>query len=330
MARPPVITVHHHYMPKAFFHRRVPPGGRIVEEDFYFTFNPILHDTAAHLRAMEEAGVDASVVHLAHWNKKGLAVCRELNDGFADLARAHPDRFFPCAHLPLSGDAETLAELNRAAGDLGFRAVALLTSEGDVHLGDESLRPLFARIAELGLPVLVHPAMRPAGAAMDFDLVASVERAADINRATVRVMYAVLTRFPDLRFVMPHHGGAVPFLKGRIQMFYKPGGVEIPGHIKLLPLSPLEREALGLEGPFEELFGKVYFDTAGFAGWMPATRAALLTVSPRRLCLGTDYPQEMHNGADIRAHVEGVRALHLPAEELAAILGGNIAELLGL
>ncbi|MFQ5914667.1 MAG: amidohydrolase family protein, partial [Nitrospinota bacterium] len=140
----------------------------------------------------------------------------------------------------------------------------------------------------------------------------------------------VLSHFPDLLFVMPHHGGATPFLKGRIQMSYKPEWAKIPKDRELLPLPPLEREALGLEGPFEELFGKLYFDTAGFAGWMPATRAALLTVRPRRLCLGTDYPQEMHNGADIRAHIEGIRALDLPDEEIEGILGGNIAAILRL
>lgn len=330
MTQSPVITVHHHIMPKPFFDLHAPPRGYLVEEDFFFTFNPVLHDLAAHLRAMDEAGVDASVVHLAQWNQKGLAVCKELNDGFAELAAQFPARFLPCVHVPLSGDEETLIELERGAKGLGFRAVALLTSEGDVHLGNESLRPLFASISELGLPVLIHPAMRPRGAAMDFNLIASVERAADINRAAVRAMYAVLSRFPDLRFVMPHHGGAVPFLKGRIQMSYKPAWADIPKDREFLPLSPLEREALGLEKPFEELFGKLYFDTAGFAGWMPATRAALLSVSPRRLCLGTDFPQEMHSGADIRAHIQGIRALDLPNEEIEGILGGNIAAIIGL
>ncbi len=168
------------------------------------------------------------------------------------------------------------------------------------------------------------------GAAMDFDLVASVEQAADITRATVRAMYGVLPHFPDLRFIMPHHGGAVPFLKGRLQMFFKPEGIEIPDEIKLLPVSPLERERLGLDEPFEELFGKIYFDTAGFGGWMPATRAALLTTSPRRLCLGMDYPQEVHNGAEIGLFVEAIRALDLPPEDIDAILGGNTAEVLEL
>ncbi|MEE9256872.1 MAG: amidohydrolase family protein, partial [bacterium] len=215
---PPVITVHHHFMPKEVFDKYRTPEGRIIEEDFYFTFNPILHDTAAHLRALDEGGVDATVIHLAQWNAKGIGVCRELNDSFAEAAGAHPDRFIPCAHLPLSGEAETLAELDRAAGDLGFKAVALLSSEGEVHLATESVRPLFERIAALNLPILIHPAMRPRGAAMDFDLVASVERAADITRATVRAMYGVLPDFPGLRFIMPHHGGAAPFLKGRMQM----------------------------------------------------------------------------------------------------------------
>jgi hypothetical protein len=88
----------------------------------------------------------------------------------------------------------------------------------------------------------------------------------DITRATVRAMYGVLPHFPGLRFIMPHHGGAAPFLKGRIQMFFKPEGVEIPDHLKLLPLSPIERDQLGFDAPFEELFGKVFFDTAGFGG----------------------------------------------------------------
>ncbi len=49
-----------------------------------------------------------------------------------------------------------------------------------------------------------------------------ISREYDILKATVEVMYGVLRIFPDLKFVIPHHGGGMPYLKGRIMSNFEP------------------------------------------------------------------------------------------------------------
>jgi predicted TIM-barrel fold metal-dependent hydrolase len=76
-----------------------------------------------------------------------------------------------------------------------------------------------------------------------------------------------------------------------------------------------------------DLFGKMYFDTAGFMGWMPITQATLLTVKPQRMVFGTDYGLEMIEAQDIKAFIDNIKAMNIPEPDRRAILGDTAREL---
>src|SRR5437660_1781005 len=82
------------------------------------------------------------------------------------------------------------------------------------------------------------------------------------------------TRFPGLRFVMPHLGGAVSSLKGRMMAFFETEDASIPAEMKGYLKTQSEQKRFGLTEQFERLFQSLYFDTAGTGAWHPAMTAA--------------------------------------------------------
>jgi predicted TIM-barrel fold metal-dependent hydrolase len=143
-------------------------------------------------------------------------------------------------------------------------------------------------------------------------------------------MYGVLSRFPDLYFLIPHYGGGIPALKGRIKAWYEPEGWKVPDKLKNMPKTPRELRVLGLDRAFEEIFGKIYFDMAGFGGWMPIAEAAIKTIRADRLCFGTDYPFEIHEAQDVKGFIKNIRHLDLSEQDKRNMLGENIKRLLKL
>lgn len=120
----------------------------------------------------------------------------------------------------------------------------------------------------------------------------------------------------------------MPLLLGRMMFHFLPEGFVLPDKYKTtIPRTRKIRKELGLDEKFMELFGKLYFDTAGFMGWMPITQATLLTVKPQRMVFGTDYGLEMIEAQDIKAFIDDIKALPIPEADRRAILGDTAREL---
>lgn len=285
-------------------------------------------DLEQRLQMMDEAGVDMAVLNQAAWSSQGIAMCRAINDGYAEAGGKYPDRYIPCAHIPPEGGPEALDELDRAINELGMKALALVTSTSTATLDSENLFSVYEKVERYDIPIVVHPTLRKGiwGGAK-YRMEEHVSREYDVAKATVEVMHGILPRFPELKFVMPHHGGGIPALKGRILAHFEPEGWDVPEEIKGRPKTPRELKETGLEAAFEELFGKLYFDTAGFGGWMPITEAAAKTISSDRLCFGTDYPFEIHEAQDVKIFVESIKNLDISEQDKRNILGENVKSL---
>ncbi|MBV9119619.1 MAG: amidohydrolase [Chloroflexi bacterium] len=326
-----VVDVHHHFLPKPVFDRLKEEAGgakRLVNDKISLTLSEDLHNTQNHLATMAEGGVDAAILTYSGVSVLGSAVCRELNDGFAELQRAQRGKLYGAAHLALTEPEAAPAELERAIRELGLVAVALPTSDGDITLDDPSLRPLWQAIDRLQAPVILHPALLPRGASTDYYMERSCARPFDTTLAAVRLIHAVLPPFPNLKVVLPHAGGTAVFLRGRIQMFYEPAGWEHPtkGGAK----TQREQRELGFDRQFEALWNKFYFDTAGTGGWAPAVQFAADLVGSERMLFGSDYPLESHSGATVGELVEMIGALKLTSDHKRGIAGGNAGQLFRL
>jgi predicted TIM-barrel fold metal-dependent hydrolase len=289
------------------------------------------HDLDQRLQMMDGAGVDMAVLNQAAWSPQGLEMCRAINDGYAEAGKTHPDRFIPCTHIPPEASPEVLAELDRGVNELGMKALALVSSTSKTRLDSENLFPLYEKVSQYGIPIVIHPTLRKGlWGGEKYRMEEHVSREYDVAKATVEVMYGVLPQFPDLKFVMPHHGGGIPALKGRIVAHFEPEGWDVPDEIRRRPKTPSELDETGLNAAFEDLFGKLYFDTAGFGGWLPITEAAAKTIRNDRLLFGTDYPFEIHRARDVKVFVEGIKNLDITDQAKRNILGENAKRLFGI
>jgi len=146
----------------------------------------------------------------------------------------------------------------------------------------------------------------------------------------VRVINSVLPRFPELRFVMPHLGGATSSLKGRMMAFFETDDADIPADMKGYLKTQSEQKCFGLTERFEKLFQSLYFDTAGTGAWHPALAAAFNVTTADRIMFGTDHPLECKTAANVTESLEMIRQAPCSAREKTAMLGKTAAALFKL
>jgi 6-methylsalicylate decarboxylase len=332
-----IIDVHRHFMPKELYERYGAldkPTWRYNDSVLEFTFYRKLYDVEAQLRDMDEAGIDIAVLSLAQWNLKGLEVCQIVNNGIASVVKEHSDRFIGCIQLPIDQGPAALKELQRGL-DLGLQAPAIMSSFLDIAFDDERMFPFYEEVSRLKLPIVVHASLFPKGADSAYTIGRTLSRAYDISGAVLRIIYKVFQKWPDLRFIMPHMGGVLPMMKGRVMAFFEPPQemgfkLNYPEEIRPLPKTLNELEATGAIPYFNSLFDRLCFDTAGASGWMPAMQAAVNAYKSHQIIFGTDYPMEIHTGKDKKWFIDNIKAMNIPSQDKEAIFSGNFIRFFGL
>jgi aminocarboxymuconate-semialdehyde decarboxylase len=184
---------------------------------------PKLTDISLKLQQMDAAGVDLTVLSTQMpgpemLGKSGVALARRLNDAVAAVCRRHPDRFVGLCVLPLQDVKAALAELDRCTQKLDMRGVLLYSNINGKMLDEPRFAPLFARAEAAGVPLFLHPTYPVvAEHTAAYALTAGVGFMFDTTLAAIRlIMNGTFERHPRLQFVLPHTGGALPYLIGRI------------------------------------------------------------------------------------------------------------------
>jgi aminocarboxymuconate-semialdehyde decarboxylase len=111
--------------------------------------------------------------------------------------------------------------LDDAVNRLGLMGVNLPGSIGsDSRIDAERLEPFYARVEELGLPMFLHPTdavFVDMLEGYDGALHLSLGRVVEVSVAAMRlVLSGVMERHPNLKIVMSHTGGALPYQSGRM------------------------------------------------------------------------------------------------------------------
>jgi predicted TIM-barrel fold metal-dependent hydrolase len=320
-----VVDVQHHYVP----HRLATAAGWRPGERYdvmngsqrVVTLHDRVVDLEWHVRDMDAGAVDVAVLSsFLGWDAP-VEQCAIINDDLAKLT-ATSERFRGYAHVPTTDPEAGTRELDRACDDLGLAGLTVTSRVDGRHLDDPSLDWLWTHVEAKGIAVFVHPVLYAGGhvGAEDYELERIVAREFDLVTAVTRVIASgLLDRHPGLMLVFAHFGGGISALKDRIR-------------------NKSFRFGTGLERTFEDYFGDLYFDTAGFELAETALTCALTGISPHRLCFATDYPQDFTGvqtatgvGADgMAAYAQRIRSLDLPAGDIEAILGGNAARILRL
>lgn len=325
-----IIDFHIHYTPQELVKDKL-PSGAATRVDYVqglpmYIHHPALYRLEGHLEAMDLAGVDVAVISSGAGMGGTLEMCRRVNDALHREEERYPGRIKGLAHVPpLEGQA-ALDEMKRAAQEMGFKGVAMVSSYGEVGLDSLDLFPFYRAAHELGLYVFVHPTLAAPGAAaplyQDYDLFRMVGREFDMVLAVVRLISGgVLDEFPALRVVISHLGGGIAALMGRIHNYQDKvfwGVADDPRHGRIP------------KHPYAYYLERLYFDTGGFFGSLNAVKAAMLEIPASRLLFGTDYPQEIREAKKIRDFVEGIRTLPILREAVQGLLGENGRGLLGV
>ncbi len=327
-----VVDAHNHYIPREAAERASASSG-VVNFGARSSSSPNaaylkLLDIEGNLRHMEDCGIDMCLLGLSNWIAAGRDVCRAINKSYAKLARDYPGKFIPLAHVPYHDGPPALGELERAVTELGLQGVTVVTSIDGLTLDSESLFPFYETVSELAIPIVVHPSVKiPIWGGSNYNLSSSVSREYEIAKSVVEVLQGVLPRFPDLKFLFAHFGGGISALKGRVISWFSLTPDDVPADHRDMPRSLREAKEFNLMKTFDKYFNKMYFDMAGFAGHMPAVKAALMTMNHDRICFGTDYPYEFMHPQDCKAYIAAIKMLDIPRDEKRALLGENLLRL---
>jgi aminocarboxymuconate-semialdehyde decarboxylase len=209
-------------------------GGAFTCDDTSFTFRtpagglgPLpmkFIDVDARLADMDASGVDVQALSLsvpmAYWGDRpfNAKLARTWNTAASRVHQRHPTRFVVLATLPMLDATDAIDELERASQLPGVRGVYMGTNIDNRDLDDPRFAPVFARIEQLGLPVFLHPQQTVGGARLgDFYLSNLLGNPFDTAIAGAHlILGGVLDRHPALHFTLPHAGGALPILVGRL------------------------------------------------------------------------------------------------------------------
>ncbi|KAA9105060.1 amidohydrolase family protein [Microbacterium rhizomatis] len=276
---------------------------------------PKLTDIGARLAAMDEQGVDQQWVsvspnHFYPWANEGLAgwVAGETNRLIAEHVALAPDRLTGLGVVPLQHPDRIVEYLDDAVLGRGLAGVEISSFAGDVELSDPRLEPFWARASELGCVVFLHPFGCSLDERLDrFYLSNTVGQPTENAVALSHLIFAgVLDRHPDLKIVVAHGGGYLPFAIGRSDRAWR-----------------VRPEAHGCAHEPSSYLSKLWFDTVVHD---PAGLRHLVEVAGgAHVLLGSDFPFDM--GLD--DPVAFVRSAGLPVEIERRILGESAEALVG-
>ena len=161
-------------------------------------------------------------------------MARDVNEYAAAVVRDHPGRFGFFATLTLPDIEGSVVELGHALDVLNADGVVLLANNRGVYLGDPAFDPLFDELNRRRAVVFIHPSVLPGLEPLDGLPPFVADFLPDSTRAAIRLgASGTLDRCPDIRFILSHGGGFVPYAAARISAAASPMGEAADGLAKL-------------------------------------------------------------------------------------------------
>ncbi|OGP58056.1 MAG: hypothetical protein A2162_11310 [Deltaproteobacteria bacterium RBG_13_52_11b] len=330
MAEYVIVDTHHHYLPPA----AVTYAKKTDEIDYLFGLKRFsiaygwMQDVERTLKYMADSGIHRVVLNQCTWSPNGLETCKAINDGYAKIQREYPGKFITCAHVPVHEGPSAMDELKRSIEVLGLDGVAFMSSYSHITIDSDVMMPYYEKIAEYDVPIVIHPTLRrPLWGGVKYDLSTTVSREYDLAKCVVEILYGVLSKIPNLKFLVSHFGGGMQGLKWRMVISHQPEPWDLPKELRGHALMHQELKERGLWDDFNRQFDKLYFDSAGYGGAVEMMRAGVDGISRNRLTFGTDYPFEFRDPKDTQEYIARIRALNISEEDKKNFLGQNVLNL---
>ena len=266
-----VMDVHSHIITPEFV-SALENEGRLMDEGFPLP----KYNVENHLKWMDEAGVQTSVLTLAAPQPSSAQTIRQTNEAAARIKKEHPGRFLFCAALPLPNVDAAISEVIYALDTLKADGIKLATNVGGQYLGAPELDTLFSVLNERKAVIILHP-HRPEPfnrQVMQQTPLAMQEYLSETTRAVSNMISRnVLARYNNIKVVVPHCGAYLP--------------LAIPRMRSLTPV--MQTNKMVGEIDYEANLRALYYDLAG--AHSPEVIRMLLTITtPDHLLYGSDYP----------------------------------------
>lgn len=324
----PRYDIHTHHYTQGFFEAvrasggdfsfGTDPTGRTIityKGSRFFGVQPPMTDVSRRLADMDRAGVDVAVISLSTPNvfftgpDRQPFIARMMNDAYAETRAKHPTRFRCFASIPMDNPDEALKELHRSIDELKLNGVVLLSNIGGRALTAPQYRPFFQEANRMKLCIFLHP-MLPAASEpfQEYVLGPIIGFPADTTLAVARMCFdGMFKDFPDIRWIIGHAGGAVPFLMERMDSGWR----------------DFAETKVKIDQPPSTYLKKLYYDTVTFN---PHNLHMLRDmVGTDHMLMGSDYP---HLLGSIDKAVTSIEALAIPEAEKARIFSGTALSIL--
>jgi predicted TIM-barrel fold metal-dependent hydrolase len=332
------IDIFNHIFPKAYFDKMVAvlPGGTDMHKRVRAI--PSIVDLDERFRIMDKFGDYVQIICLGAppievYGAPPLSteMAKIANDGMAELVRRYPKRFPGfIASLPMNDPAGLLAEARRAVKDLGAVGVQIFSNVLGRPLDKPETMPLFDLMAELDLPIWLHPAR---GADVPdyksekkshYEIWWTFGWPYETSVAMAHLVFAGLfDKHPNLKIITHHLGAMIPYFEGRVgpgwdQLGSRTSDVDYSVLLKSLKKRPID------------YFHMFYADTAVF-GSKSATVCGLDFFGADKMLFASDSPFDPEKGsAYIRWTIDILDKLEITDAERKAIYEGNARKLLKL
>ncbi|WP_242904963.1 amidohydrolase family protein [Actinomadura terrae] len=299
------VDVHAHFTPPSTEEERVRGWQAMLAKGIYFR-EPHEWSLERTLAYMDASGTAMQMLSNIPGDLRRL---RASNDYGASLVASHPSRFGLLAALPTDDPAAAVNEAGRARDDLDADGFAVTTNYKGVHLGHESLDPLWERLDDWAAVVFVHPDAR-LPPVLDHP-VPLYEVAFDTARTVFDMVFRkTFARYPNITFVIAHCGGAFPALTGRLELL---------GNESWVPQGVTAEEV-------DRQTSTLYVDTAATA-FPHSLLPAMATVGADHIVYGSDWGAPCTTEATAESNRTSLLECGALSADEADAVGGRALEL---
>jgi len=244
---------------------------------------PKLINMEEKLRDMEQMKIDVAV--LSHGIPFGPDVldgqeaddwAKRINDNLAEIIDRYPGKFVGFGSIGFGDCQQSIAEVDRCIKKLGFKGIQVFSNVCNKLLDSSEFAPVLKHIGMLGVPIHLHPAIPLNRVGLESaSQFLSLGFPYDTSLNTFRLIHSgLLDETPDLKLIVAHIGGVLPYLIGRIETYSAP--------------SRLFLNASLLKYPIEHYLHKLYVDTVCYH--IEALECCYKVIGAEQMLYGTDHP----------------------------------------
>lgn len=279
----------------------------VYDEKRSTPINDSFYDVSKRISDMDEGGIDMAVLTLS--NPFVFSLAGLVNNELSRIMRDFPERFVCLAALPFDDISEAVNELDRAVKDLKLRGVVLPSNIKGEPLDADKFFPLFEKAQKLRVPVLIHPIIPENENMKQYMLETTIGFPFETSLAISKLIFSgVLEKLPNLKIILAHAGGAIPYLIGRIDRACEAFGL-----------------GTNLSKAPSKYLSQVYIDTICFSQKTLAFAAQVMGTD--NLVFGTDCPFGWNTLAEFAGFVE---KSFFSNDEKENIFGTNAKKLLNM